>query len=70
MYDLILPETSRDHYNDRLRECAQERRALQVARLNGQDWTARLLLSLSAWLINTGVRLKEHVVLHPSLSQQ
>lgn len=70
MYEVVLPETARAHYNELLKECAQERRAIQVARVNGKDWGANLLRHLSAWLINTGVRLQEQLEMHPSFDQR
>lgn len=68
MYDLVLPETSRARYDELLKEGEQERRALQVMRATGPGWSQRILLHLSEWLIDTGVRLKERVEMRPSLS--
>ena len=70
MYEVVLHETSRARYNELLQECAQERYAMQIARVNGKDWLANLLLHLSTWLINTGVRLQEQLEMRPSLSQR
>lgn len=70
MYEVVLPETSRERYNELLQACAHERYAMQVARVNGKDWLANLLLGLSTWLINTGVRLQEQLKMQPSLSQR
>lgn len=70
MYEVVLPEASRERYNELLQDCAHERYAMQVARANGKDWLANLLLALSTWLINTGVRLQEQLELRPSLSQR
>lgn len=70
MYEMIVPESSRERYNELLQECAHERYAMQIARVNGMDWGANLLLHLSTWLINTGVRLQEQLEMRPSLSQR
>lgn len=70
MYEVIVPESSRERYNELLQECAHERYALQVARVNGHDWVAQLLLHLSAWLINTGNRLQDYIEMQPRLSQR
>ena len=70
MNDLFLSNMSRLLYEERLKEAEQERRALAIRRANGQDWTAQALLHLSHWLINTGVWLKEHNALRPSLNQR
>lgn len=70
MYEVIVPESSRERYNELLRECAHERYALQVARVNGRDWGAQFLLHLSAWLIKTGNRLRDSIEMQPSLSQR
>jgi hypothetical protein len=68
MYDLVLPETARDRYDELLKECEEERRAWQVARFNDEKRIARLLLRLSEWLIDTGVRLRTRVEMRPNLS--
>lgn len=70
MYEMIVPESSRERYNELLQECAQERYALQIARVNGHDWLAQLLLHLSAWLINSGNRLQAYIEMQPRLSQR
>ena len=70
MYDLFLSNMSRLLYEERLKEAEQERRALAIRRATGQSWTAPLLLPLSQWLIKTGVWLKEHNELRPSLNQR
>lgn len=70
MNDLFLSNMSRLLYEERLKEAEQERRALAIRRANGQDWTAQALLHLSQWLISTGVWLKEHNELRPSLNQR
>jgi hypothetical protein len=70
MNDLFLLNLSRTLYEERLKEAEQERRALAIRRATGQSWTTPLLLHLSQWLINTGVWLKEHNELRPSLNQR
>ena len=70
MYAMIVPESSRERYHELLRECAQEQYALQIARVNGHDWMAQLLLHLSAWLINSGNRLQAYLEMPPRLSQR
>jgi hypothetical protein len=65
MFELMIPEIAKREYEERLREAEMYRRMKRAKQIH-PGVIERVLLSLSQFLIDVGVRLKQRVEMRPA----
>jgi hypothetical protein len=65
MFEVMIPEIAKREYAERLQEAERYRRMKRTQRIM-PGMSERVLLSLSQFLIDVGVRLRQRVEMRPA----